>query len=229
LSKVSESIGEQTRQYFIDRLDAGYKVDDKTSMLDLVKDAMEKLNLKHGSSGRTKAILNKVLIEKGVITVGKGFEKKADGIEIVLEGKKPDLPTVPEPEQKQGFLGVQPESAQAPQTQQTQQTQTKPPLPPLSDADLPKYQRKLGRVSNFVTKMYVKFGILTEEEKKNLEQDYKDVSDDVASYCVENNTRLPKQLDLMLLGVQIGVLFVVPILKWLFKSKKKDEKKKEEK
>lgn len=225
----SPNVAQQTRKFFEERLNGGYQVDDKNKVIDLVNEAMESLKIPRGSYGRTKKILNNIMLERGIITKGKGFEKKAGGLEISFEGEKAPEPTAPQPAQTEGnFLGIEPQQEAPPTDPQAQtQQQTKPQLPPLTPEQLPSYKRKTGKIISLGQRLYLKFGIITEDEKKQYEQEYKDLSEDMADYCIDNNCRLPKQLELYLILAQFAFLFVVPLFKWMFKPKKKDEKKEE--
>lgn len=238
MNEEKKNVAEETIEFFENRINQS-ETYDKNKVIDLVNEAMESLKIPRGSYGRTKKILAKVMLEKGIITKGKGFEQKADGLKITFEGEKAPLPQPPAQtaptENQPSFLGMVQDqdkkgqdSQQAPQTAQTQQ-QTKPQLPPLTEAQLPSYKRKTSKIISLGQRLYLKFGIITEEEKKQYEQEYKDLSEDMADYCIENNCRLPKQLELYLIVAQFGFLFVLPIFKWIFKPKKKDEKKSEKK
>lgn len=227
----SPNVAQQTTKFFEEKLDGGYQVDDKNKVIDLVNEAMESLKIPRGSYGRTKKILNKIMLERGIITKGKGFERKAGGLEISFEGEKAPEPPAPQPattESKPGFLGIETPQEVPPTDPQAQtQQQTKPQQPPLTAEQLPSYKRKTSKIISLGQRLYLKFGIITEDEKKQYEQEYKELSEDMADYCIDNNCRLPKQLELYLILAQFAFLFVVPLFKWMFKPKKKDEKKEE--
>lgn len=231
------NVAEQTKKFFEEKITSGYKVEDKNHVIDLTNEAMDTLKIPRGSYGRTKKILSKVLVDKGIVIKGQGL-KQSGTLKIDFVGERPAPTTQPATQTPTAqsapqtttatqapykFLGEQPAQNTQQQNQQ-QQNQQQKILPPLTEGDKPRYERKFTKFVRLGQKLYIKFGIITEEQKKELENDYDDFSKDLADYCIENNVRLPMHVELYLIFAQGIMLFGVPLIKWMFKPKKKDDK-----
>jgi hypothetical protein len=230
----TETKTEAKRDYFIKKLDEGYQITGKRSFDDLIKSCHDELGIPRGSTHDSKRILGKICQERKITF---RVEKKSRGLEIKIEKTDRDpvklAARTPQPTQTTQPTPTIDKNVVTTPTNQQQTTnetqQQKSNLPPLTEADLPRYKRKTNKIIKLGKKIYLKIGIITDEEAKQLEQEYTDLSEDIADYCIENNSRLPKQLELYLIFAQIAFLFGFPIFKWLFKPRKKDDKKKDDK
>lgn len=231
---TSETKTEAKKKFFEEKLTT-YQVTDKRTFDDLAKMCHDELKIPRGSMHDTKRILGKVCQEKGITF--KNF-KNSKSLAIKIE-QTPRDPTklanripqsAPQPtNQVQNPGNSKPETAGQPTQSAPQQTEQKKILPPLTEQDLPRYSRKSFRFLKLVDKVYLKLSLVTEEEVKERQTEFEDISKDIADYCVETNSRLPAQLDFYLILGQLGIMVVLPIVKWFFRPKKKDDKKTEQK
>lgn len=235
---TTETKTEAKRKFFIEQIvDKKYQIVDGRTFDDLAKMCHDVLKIPRGSMHDTKKILGKVCQEQGI-----SFKavKKSKGLNLKIEMSPRDpaklaarqptptqnAPNQPITDEKRPGISTNGAPNQ-PQPNQPQQQEQKKILPPLTEQDLPRYSRKSFRFLKLIDKVYLKLSLVTEEEVQERQNEFQDLSQDIADYCIETNSRLPAKLDYYLILAQLGLMIIIPIGKWFMKPRKKDDKKKE--
>lgn len=250
MSKVqaeTPTIGEKLKTFFEDKLLNGYQIIDKESVIKLKKMGMTELKLARGNWSTATTTLDKLMEEKGIKISTTEVKKTANTIVKLI--KTETSPPQPQQQMSSPFGTLpKPEGAISPESQITDQskilTQTTfrldskgRPIIPISDDEVAKMERGLKKGFGLLIDLYGKIGAIEATDAKPKEKmtlaDYKEETDalahDWAIYCKDNDIRLPKLLETVLLGISTFVTLGSPLINMMVFGKNKNSKTKEEK
>lgn len=238
MSVEAKTIVDKTKEFFGKKLEAGFQVKDKMTAEILLKDALSSLNLSHGHRTRTKKILREILERKGISTTNI-FEKKIEGFDVKLVAPpkpEPEIKTEAKSETSKMPLGGTPEKiiekpvAEHVTTEGERQAQeTIKPKKQLSDETIAEYDKILQEGFGFVSKIYMKLGLVEVDEKEEeekpltkdeLEKEFRSLGTSWANYCGRHGIELPVFLDTFMMGAFTFFILGAPLLKLFVFGKK---------
>lgn len=239
----SESISDKVRNLIRTKIDSGFQLPDKNSVIELNKLVRDELKLKSGWSSDVKTIIGEIMNEKNMKLPDKAFnQNKMGNLRVELVQESEPEPT-PEPENQilqnphgtlpKGFGQESTSIQRAPtQTEQTEQQQETKPLLPLTPQQEKQQEELIVKSFGFLEKIYIALGVVKGDEAeqkeiekpKPLEQFHGEVegfAKELNRFMIDQNIRLPAYLNALALGISGFMIFGMPLVKMVVFDKKK--------
>lgn len=224
------SVSEAVKAKIIEKLDSGFVIEDKRSVVDLYKIIIDELKLSENWRTEVKRIIKDVMVEKGLDLADKGFSKNVEGMKVKIIKESPSE-TIPQQE-LESTRGALPKQEQ----QATTEKQAEKRKVILTDQDKKNYEIIFQKGFSFLVTMYAKFGLVeakdVEPKEKITLEEYKKETDELANawadYCYRNNIELPKYLELIILCTATFAIFGLPVINLMVFGKKAKKTKQDE-
>lgn len=230
------SLTDSVRELIKKKLDDGFQITDKNSRILLQKTIIDELKLIGGWRGKVKKYIGEILTERKISLAGLGIDSDKVGdmtINLIKSETTPEIKPEPETIQKsKGALPIGWDAQKVPitETEKQEQIQTQEPeSKPMSQVA----QERLikSALNDMVAPLYISLGIIEpdEDEKedesklptaKAFRKNMDGLATQLNEYLIENNIQLPSFFNHISIMLSIGMVLVMPVVKWKFFSSK---------